>query len=140
MFIQSHSTTSGRVVILEDDSTVAYLYLTQVGSQAPESDALAYMRAEPPEKADWAENAKSGQAPLLSKDVASSEAVIADPSEQEFSFRWSNDGHSAVLEHKGRAIALVSSREKRGYSRAAAKDSSLVNRWSDDVYEKLFGL
>lgn len=138
IFIHSHNPVSGRFAILDDNGTVAFLYLTARGTQKPERDAIAYMRVPPPETVDWEEVAKNGDPPLLSRAIASAEAVLATPSAANFSFRWSEDGEAAVLLHKGRPMALVSASEKRGHSKAAAKENSLTDPWNEKLYESLF--
>lgn len=138
IFIYSHNAKSDRFAILDDNETVAFLYLTHRGTQKPEKDAIAYMRITPLTQADWNEMAKTGKAPLLSQEFATGEAVIANPSAEDFSFHWSQDGETAALKYRGRSIALVSTLEKRGYSRSVSKASALANPWSDSVYESLF--
>lgn len=138
IFIHSHNPVSGRFAILDDNETVAFLYLTARGSQKPERDAIAYMRVPPPETVDWEEMAKKGEPPLLSRAIASAEAVLTNPSAADFSFRWSDDGEAAVLLHKDHPIALVSASEKRGHSKAAAKENSLTDPWNENLYQSLF--
>ena len=138
IFIHSRNPVSGRFAILEDNDTVAFLYLTARGIQKPERDAIAYMRVPPPENVDWEEMAKKGEPPLLSRAFASSEAVLTNPSSADCSFRWAEDGEAAVLLYRGQPIALVSASEKRGHSRAAAKENPLADPWDWKLYESLF--
>jgi hypothetical protein len=138
IFIHSHHPLSGRFAILDDNQTVAFLYLTARGTQKPEKDAIAYMRVPPPEGVDWQEMAKQGEPPLLPKELATSGAVLENPTSSQFSFQWSENGEAAVLLHNGRPIALVSATETRGYSRAVAKENRLTNPWNQQLYESLF--
>lgn len=139
IFICSHNPVSGRLAILDDNERVAFLYLTQRGTQKPEKDAIAYMRLTPPETVDSKQMAKEGEAPLLSSEFATVEAVIANPSEKDFSFQWSSTGEAAVLLYKNLPIALVSASEKRGYSRSVSKENPLANPWNSRLYASLFG-
>jgi hypothetical protein len=139
IFIQSHNATSDRLAVFEDDEKVAYLYLTKPGTQMPEKDAIAYSRIALVEKVDWKKTKKTGDAPSLSKSVASRAAIIKNPEEGEFSFKWSADGQSVALLRKGEPIALASATEKLGYSKAVAKPSRLANPWNQKRYEALFG-
>ena len=139
IFIHSHNPTSDRLAILEDNETVAFLYLTHKGTQTPERDAIAYMRITPPDSASWKEMAVKGEPPVLSKEYSSTETVIHNPTAEDFTFLWSEDGESAVLVHKDRPIALVTSTRERGYSRSVSKENPLASPWNQQLYDSLFG-
>lgn len=51
IFISTHNAISNRFAVFEDNEKVAFLYLTEVGSQNPIKDAIAYSRV-PPVKGD----------------------------------------------------------------------------------------
>ena len=138
IFIHSHNEKSNRFAILDETDEVAFLYITKQGTQKPEKDAIAYMRIIPPDDADWKTMAESGKPPVLSKNLASSNAVISQANESAFSFEWSNDGNSVSLHYKNEPIALVSTSKKIGYSKAVAKDNSLTNSWNQSLYNELF--
>lgn len=139
IFISSQSQVSNRFAVFEDNERVAVLYLTEAGRPKPMKDAIAYSRVPPASSVDWARIKETGEIPPLTKDVASEEAVIASPSEEEFSFRWSADGNAVALLRNGRPIAFVSASEKYGYSRAVAKSSAIANAWDEKKYAALFG-
>ncbi|RZU38688.1 hypothetical protein EV700_2623 [Fluviicoccus keumensis] len=139
IFIHSHNPTSNRFAILEDNESIAFLYLTEVGTQRPIKDAVAYSRHPLALKVDWEKIKEKGDTPPLSKDVASSEAVIANPSEVEFSFKWSSDGNAVALLRNGKPIAFASASEKYGFSKAISKPSPLANAWDQGLYEVTFG-
>lgn len=80
-----------------------------------------------------------GLPPIRSASEASPQSVIETPNESDFTFRWSSDGHSVALVHRGEPMALVSEREKRGYSKAVAATSALANPWNNSVFAKLIG-
>lgn len=138
IFVSSHNAVSNRFAVFEDNEEVAFLYLTEAGSQKPIKDAIAYSRVPPVEKIDWAKIKETGDVPPLEKDLASPEAVIYSPLEKEFSFEWSADGNSVALLRNGSPICFISTREKFGYSRAVSKSSNLANAWDQDTYERLF--
>ncbi|HVK54738.1 MAG TPA: hypothetical protein VM532_06885, partial [Burkholderiales bacterium] len=97
IFIQSRNAASDRIAVFEDDEKVAYLYLTKPGTEMPEKDAIAYSRVAPVEKVDWKKAKKTGDAPPLSRNIASPAAIIKNPEESEFSFKWSANGKSVAL-------------------------------------------
>lgn len=138
IFIHSHNTVSGRYAILEDDQKVAYLYLTKPGTQKPEKDAIAYSRLALAEKIDWEHIKRSGEAPPLARDMASPAAIIQNPQDSKFSFKWSADGQAVALIRNGEPIAFAAATEKFSYSKAVAKPSPLANPWDQKLYEALF--
>lgn len=139
IFISSHNAVSNRFAVFEDNEKVAFLYLTEVGSQKPVRDVIAYSRVPPVEKIDWAKIKEIGETLPLEKELASFEAVIPSPSEKEFSFKWSSDGNAVALLRNGSPICFVSALDKYGYSRAVSKSSNLANAWNQKAYEQLFG-
>ncbi len=138
IFISSHNAESNRFAVFEDNEKVAFLYLTEAGSQKPIKDAIAYSRVPPVEKVDWEKIKETGDIPPLEKGLASAEAVIPSPKEKEFSFKWSTDGNSVALLRNGSPICFASTHEKFGYSRAVSKSSNLANAWDQKAYEHLF--
>lgn len=138
IFISSHNAVSNRFAVFEDNEKVAFLYLTEVGSQKPIKDAIAYSRVPPVEKVDWEKIKETGDIPPLEKDLASAEAVIPSPLEKEFSFKWSADGNAVALLRNGLPICFASAHDKFGYSRAVSKSTNLANAWDQKAYEFLF--
>lgn len=139
IFIFSHNAVSNRFAVFEDNEKVAFLYLTEVGSQKPIKDAIAYSRVPPVENVDWAKIKETGDIPPLEKGLASAEAVIPYPLEKEFSFKWSADGSAVALLRNGSPICFTSAHDKFGYSRAVSKSSNLANVWDQKAYEYIFG-
>lgn len=138
IFISSYNDASDRFAVFEDNEKVAFLYLTEVGSQKPIKVAIAYTRVPPVEKIDWEKIKETGDTPLLEKDLASAEALIPSPLEKEFSFKWSTDGNTVALLRNGAPICFTSANDKLGYSRAVSKSSNLANSWDQKAYEHLF--
>ena len=139
IFISSHNAISNRYSVFEDNEKVAFLYLTDIGIQKPIKDAIAYSRVPPVEKVDWEKIKETGDVPPLEQAIASNVAVIPNPSEKEFSFKWSPDGNAVALIRNGKPIAFISVKEKYGYSKAVAKSSRLANAWDQKKYESIFG-
>ncbi|MCA6059616.1 hypothetical protein HUF18_07475 [Thalassolituus sp. ST750PaO-4] len=138
IFIHSHNPTSNRFAILEDNESIAFLYLTEVGTQRPVKDAVVYSRKPLIPKFDWEKVKETADAPPLSQDVASSEAIITTPSEGEFSFKWSFDGNAVALLRNGEPIAFASASEEYGFSKAISKPNPLANAWDQELYEFTF--
>ncbi len=134
IFIYSQNSSSGRFAILDDNGRVAYLYLTNTDSQKPFRDAIAYSRIPLETREAWLKGVKKDEAPQLFTEIASETAIIASPNENEFSFIWSSDGHTAALLRNGEPIALVSAHETPGYSKAACKTSALATPWNQEIF------
>ncbi len=90
------------------------------------------------EKIDWEHIKKTGDAPSITRDIASPDAIIKNPQEHEFSFKWSTDGQAVALLRKGKPIAFASIADKFGYSKAVSKPSPLANPWDQKRYDSLF--
>ncbi|WP_139214036.1 hypothetical protein [Atopomonas hussainii] len=66
IFIHSLNPVSNRLAILEDNESIAFLYLTEAGTQRPIKDAVAYSRKPPAlKKVDWEKIEQTGDTPLL---------------------------------------------------------------------------
>lgn len=137
LFLQSQHHQSRRSAILEDDGRTAYLYLTDRGKRTPVRAAVVYTRAPLAPAQDWSK-VKDGAPPELSLDIASPSAVVPFPRAPEFSFRWSADGESVALLRKDVPVALVSSHQKLGYSKAVNVPSALANPWDQGKFVALF--
>ena len=69
IFLESQSPVSKRYAVLEDNGKIAFLYLTAPGIRKPMKDAVVYIRVPPVEAIDWERIKKSGETPLLRKDL-----------------------------------------------------------------------
>ena len=139
IFVESHHEESGRFAVLEEDDKVAYLYLLRP-DQSIEKSTLAYMRVDPIESADWHAAAKRGEPPTLSRDMATTDAVIADALAADLRIDWSSDGHAAVLLYRGTPITWVSAAEEHGYgySKAISKAGGFGQPWDEASYQQVF--
>ena len=139
IFLQEQSPASRRYAIFEDDGKTAFLYLTQPGELKPIKDAVAYSRVPPVPKVDWEHIKKTGDTPQLPADIAGPLAVVKSPRPSEFRFQWSVDGQSVAILREGSPLAMATSKDKLGYSKAVAKQSPLGNVWDEKRYRELFG-
>jgi len=69
IFLESQSPVSKRYAVLEDNGKIAFLYLTAPGIPKPMKDAVVCIRVPPVEAIDWERIKKSGETPLLRKDL-----------------------------------------------------------------------
>lgn len=138
IFFTSTNALSDRTAILEDDERVAYLYLTAAGTQQIARDVILYMRVEPVGRSEWeaARNARS--APVLTRDIPSGAAVIANPEPSGFAFVWNGDGSAVAVLYHGVPIAFTSMAERFGYTKAVSTSSPLACAWDEARYASLF--
>src|SRR5262245_23459459 len=104
----------------------------------PVKNAIVYSRIPPLDAVDWDRIKKTGEAPLLSRDIASPTAVISSPRRWEFTFKWSADGEAVAIFRHGVPLAFVSIKARLGYSKAVAVASPLANAWDQKLYSSLF--
>ena len=117
---------------------MVWLYLTAPGTKRPERDCPVFSTAPLAEKVDWAAIRDSGAPPPLSKDVASSEAMVSRPVTGKFEAIWSSDGRSVALLRSGRCIAMIVAGAQRGHSRALAVESPLGLPFDDALAAATF--
>lgn len=137
IFLEQKNEVSGRFAVVEENGTSAWLYLTPTNGEGIERDAFVFSPIEPAEKLNIDE-IKNGDTPILTKSVASEEAVIPNVGESDLSFKWSKDGHSVAILYKNRPLAFIKSKEKSSYSKALSKESFFGKPWDQNVYHETF--
>ncbi|HZX26516.1 MAG TPA: hypothetical protein VFF16_05580 [Telluria sp.] len=136
--LQSTNPVSGRLAVLEDDGIMGYLYLSAAGSAVPIRAVVVYSRQPPVAKIDWSRISKTGDAPPISRDIASATAVIAKPNASELSFRWSRKGDAVALLRRGEPLAFAAASRIDGQSKAVVRASPLAIPWNQRSYESIF--
>lgn len=136
LFVQHEHRESGRVAVLEDDGTSAWLYLSEADSRKPIGDAWVYNRiAAPPTEAI---KSYRGGPPPAAQGYASETALCEDPSSHDWSFVWSPDGESVAVAMDDEPVAFIIGGEKEGYSRELVKDGPWGHPWSDKLFRSKF--
>jgi hypothetical protein len=138
LFLQSQSPSSHRYAVLEDDGVTAFLYLTEPGVPRPVKDVIVYSRVPPVEKLEWERIKTNGEPPRLRADVASTTAVVTSPEASEFAFQWSADGEAVAVLRNGIPMAMATTTERFGYSKAVTVASPFANPWSESHFQALF--
>ncbi len=128
---------TGRCVILEDNGNSAWLYLTPKSGEGIDKDAFAYSPVEPVNELNEIEIAK-GNPPILTKKLASQDAVIDSAHKTDFSFKWSSNGESVAVLYKGKAIAMIHEEHQRGFSNALSQTSGFGEPWNQKLYSREF--
>jgi hypothetical protein len=120
LFLQDKHPVSGRLAVLEDDGTSAWLYLSEPASRKPAADAWVYNRvAAPP--ATVVKSYRDGPPPAA-QGYASETALCDDPTAHEWSFVWSPDSKAVAVAKDDEPVAFIVVGQKGGYSRELVKD------------------
>jgi hypothetical protein len=93
LFMSDRHPISKRWAIVEEDGRVAWLYLTEPGSQKPAADCWLYNRVPTPPQFDSAR----GEMPVVPATHAASGATRNTPLEKSVYFRWAPDGESVAV-------------------------------------------
>jgi hypothetical protein len=138
VFLSEQNPASLRWVILEDDFSSAYLYLTAPGTEEPEGTVFVYNRIPPIPVNDAELYAAKGQSPPVAEGYETELAVIASPTIDDFAFLWSKDGHSVALSRQGSAICCILRGENLGYSKSLKLDGPWGRPWSQNAFDEVF--
>lgn len=137
LFLEDQHSASGRLAVLEDDGTSAWLYLCDADSGKPLADAWVYNRiAAPPTEAI---KSYRGGPPPAAEGYASDRALCHDPLGHEWSFVWSADGESVAVAKDGEPMAFIVGGERGGYSRELVQDGPWGHPFSEKVFRSKFG-
>jgi hypothetical protein len=137
LFLEHQHRESGRLAVIEDDGTSAWLYLAEAYSRKPAADAWVYNRvAAPPTEAI---KSYRGGPPPAAQSHASEDALCEVPSAHEWSFVWSPDGESVAVAKDGEPVAFIVGGNKAGYSRELVKDGPWGHPWSEKLFRSTFG-
>jgi hypothetical protein len=137
LFLEHEHRESGRLAVLEDDGSSAWLYISEADSRKPMGDAWVYNRiAAPPTEA--IKSYRAGPPPAA-QGYARKSALCEDPSSHEWSFVWSPDGESVAVAKDGEPMAFIIGGKKGGYSRELVKDGPWGHTWSEKLYRSTFG-
>jgi hypothetical protein len=128
-----------RYAILEASARCAWLYLTVPENYRVERDAFVFSPGPLVTRDEAVGSASLGEAPPLSVDYATPEAVLPDARREHFAFRWSDDGQSVAVLYQGNPIAMIVAGAERGYSRALSRSGPFGFPWDSEVYDATFG-
>lgn len=136
LFLESQHAVSRRFVVMEDDGTSAWLYLTEPETRKPVGDAWVYNRIPAPPTSEI--KSYRGGPPPAAIGYASDTALCDSPFEHEWSFIWASDGHAVAVAKQGVPVACIVADQKGGYSRELIKDGPWGHVWSDAEFKRVF--
>jgi hypothetical protein len=134
LFISEQHPISQRSAILEDDGRVAWLYLTEPGTQKPAADCWLYNRVATPPRFDSAR----GEAPVVPATHAASGATQDPPFEKSVHFVWSSDGESVAVVFESQLAGFIAHGKARGFSRNIRVSGPFGNVLDMNLYRNLF--
>jgi hypothetical protein len=138
LFISETNTVSGLSFVFEDDGDTGWLYLLEWESQMPTGDCWVYNRIPPIPVEAVSDYPNRGMAPPVAEGYAGDQAVIIDPVQDDFQWKWSADGKSIVLFRLSSPLCCIVSGNKRGYSKLLLHEGPWGNPWDQAIYDATF--
>jgi hypothetical protein len=142
--IHAYNATSRRNAIFAEESTSAWLYLTEPGENALArmpiaGDAFVHNRVKAPLAGDDLRRYAPDPPPATKEYlVEADQATCEHASLHEWEFIWSDDGESVAVMRNKLPIAMIVSGSKRGYSRNLQNDGPWGLPWSNPVFLRIF--
>ena len=138
LLIEHEHARSRRHALLDANEQCGWLLLTLPGEYRIDREAFVFSPGllVPVDEAIRA--SKDGHPPPLASEYASPDAIIREPDADEFAFRWSDDGESVAVLHRGEPAAMIVSGSNRGYSRALSREGFYGHPWDQSIYESVF--
>ena len=136
----SYSEDSHRHALLADDGLTGILYL-HAPSDDPEktgeveATCFAYNRIDPIEIKEV--QTYRPNPPPIAKGYASKDVVCREPKSHKWELIWSRDGDAVVLLQDGKAWAIVSVENRRGFCKAIEAQGPRGSPWSNEMYEAI---
>ena len=135
LFLSQQHPTSRRWAVVEDDGTVAYLYLTEPDSTKPAADCWLYNRVESPSTFVGSR----GGPPVAPATHVRDNHPFRPPEAESVSFRWSADGESVAVLFDNNLMGFIAANQRRGFSSNLSKAGPLGSPIDQELYERLFG-
>ena len=136
LFLSEQHAISQRWAILEDDGCVAWMYLTEPGSEKPVADCWLYNRVQAPPSF----NSLRGEAPVAPATYVQSIQPFAPPKAESVSFRWSSDGESVAVLFQGELVGFIAANQRLGFSKNLHKTGPFGSPLNHALYEQLFAV
>jgi hypothetical protein len=134
LFLSDQHPISRRWAVVEDDGSVAYLYLTERGSEKPVADCWLYNRVEAPTTL----NASHEEQPVALATYVRDTQPCTPPKAESVSFRWSGDGESVAVLFHNNVQGFIAAGERRGFSRNLSKAGPFGSPLDLELYDELF--
>lgn len=125
---------SRRYAILEEGHGTVWLYLTVAGGLKPIADVwVANSSLSQPS------NTRDFPPPAPGEVTVDGAACGVDYTQSEWLLGWNEHGESVALFKDGKAIAVLSARDKRGWCKNLSTECSWGRPWDDEDFHRLLG-
>jgi len=135
LFLSEQHPRSRRWAIVEDDGSVAWMYLTAPDSERPVADCWLYNRVEAPTRFD----ATRGAPPVVPASHLVSSTPFPAPAPDAVSFVWSGDGESVAVLFDADPVGSILAGEARGYSAHLSRPGPFGAPLDPARFEQVFG-
>ena len=134
LLIGDTNSRSRRTATVEETGSCAWLYLSKPDSTEIEKDVWLYNRIPAPSRDEipkyrW-------EAPPAAKDYIFEPGTMGVPREQNFEFRWSDDGEAVAVWIFAELHAFILPESKHGYSRLLQTDCPWGHPIDFDAYDR----
>lgn len=130
--LESRNDVSGRVAVLEDDDTSAWLYLSGASERKPIAHVWVHNRIAAPPPTEI-KNYRGGPPPAASG-FADDTTICDNPDAHHWTFTWQDDGDAVALHRDGIPVAFLVASQRTGWSRNLRRDGPWGSVWDESLY------
>jgi hypothetical protein len=134
LFLSDQHPISRRWAVVEDDGSVAWLYLTERDSEKPIADCWLYNRAEAPSVL----NASRDKPPVVPASYVQPPQPFTPPKAEAVSFQWSADGESVAVLFHNDVLGFIPAGQRRGFSKNLTSAGPFGSPIDPELYGQLF--
>jgi hypothetical protein len=136
LFLSERHIISKKAVVLVDEGTSVWCYLTEPGESRPIADCWLLNTIEAPENVDALTQEES--APPATRLFVTDSAQRALPAAEAVSFQWSKDGESVAVYIEQELLGFIAGNDCRGYSANLRKEGPFGSPLDHDLFSNLF--
>lgn len=136
LFLSERHVGSQRAVVLVDEGSSVWCYLTEPGGSRPIADCWLLNTVEAPENLDAFLQAKS--APPATRNFVVDSAQQPLPAAEAITFQWSEDGESVAVYVEQALLGFIAGSNGRGYSANLREEGPFGAPLEHDLFSILF--
>ena len=134
LFLSEQHPTSRRWVVVEDDGTVAWMYLTEPDLEKPAAECWLYNRVHAPTTF----NSSRGEPPVVPATHTDVVVPFVPPSAESVTLKWSLDGESVAIFIHTELVGFIAANQRRGFSKNLFMSGPFGSPIDRALYEQLF--
>jgi hypothetical protein len=137
MFYSEQDELTKRYIVVEEDESSIWVYLTMPNGAEIDKDCFLGNRYEVTyEKLDVEEYKNKQISPPTIKDFSTELSWIKGLKENDLSVDWFQDGN-ILLKIKDEPFLFFHSEDKRGFSKSITKNGMYGNAWNENKYKEI---